>query len=533
MNAARLLERAVGANASCRYRDAVRLCDVALNLRPSDELEAELRLERASALAQTGKWTRAERDCRSALGVRESARGRMLLARCKLERGAAAEALAEINAARALDPDTSVEWRLHARALSGAGRHEPAAELARHARESGEVEGLKTLVAVLAAGGRHEELILLLRERVAVAPHDVDSWTSLGLSHNALGQSDEAVTALRHAVTLDPLRRDAGYGLAVALLRLGHFEEGFFYHEYRQRDPRGIWRFGVRDWKGESLASSRLLVLAEQGYGDVIQFARFVPWARRLAKELVFLVPPSLEQVFRSNPELDVVSTTHPGFGTADCQALLLSLPHLLGAGDDLATSSLPLVFPEPERRERWLKLLPPGPKIAFAWQGNPDYAGDRWRSMPLAYFEPLFESSRPDVTWLSLQKRFGREQLLAMPPRTNVVDLGGVIDEDGAAFVDSLAVLSCVDLFITTDTALAHLAGSAGIPTWLLLSYAAEWRWGIGCQTSAWYPGMRLFRTPGWGDWSALIRGVHAELEAHPVSYGECRSASRCNSSF
>jgi len=121
-------------------------------------------------------------------------------------------------------------------------------------------------------------------------------------------------------------------------------------------------------------------------------------------------------------------------------------------------------------------------------------------------------------VSWLSLQKHFGHEQLSSAEPRPHVLDLGSEVDAHGAAFVDSLAILSLVDLFITTDTALAHLAGSAGIRTWLLLSHVADWRWGIDTETSIWYPSFRLFRQSTWDDWSGVIRRVGAAMETFPA---------------
>jgi hypothetical protein len=236
---------------------------------------------------------------------------------------------------------------------------------------------------------------------------------------------------------------------------------------------------------------------------------------RRLGGRVTFQVPPLLRRLFLTNPELGDLATGHPGFGTADYQALVMSLPHLLGLQNDFGAAALPCLFPEPDRVDRWRACLPPGPRIALSWQGNPKYAGEPWRSMPFAHFGPLFERWGSNVTWLSLQKHFGREQLHASAYASHVLDLGDRIDGDGDAFVDSLAILSFVDLFITTDTGLAHLAGSAGIPTWILLSEAADWRWEVGGERSSWYPTVRLFRQTTGGDWDGVIRRVGDALEA------------------
>jgi len=171
-----------------------------------------------------------------------------------------------------------------------------------------------------------------------------------------------------------------------------------------------------------------------------------------------------------------------------------------------------PLLWPERERVDRWRARLPEGPKLGLAWQGNPRYAGEPWRSMPCAYFRPLFELGK--VSFISLQKHFGREQLTQANPPLPVLDLADTLDADGDAFVDSLAVLALVRLFVTTDTALAHVAGSAGVRTWLLLPHVADWRWGTEPERTAWYPSVRLFRQSAWGDWDGVIRRVLAELE-------------------
>lgn len=535
---ATLFERASEAVAAGRYRRAVQLCGLALNARPEPELAAQLRLARAEALIELGETGRAERDCRRALERVPSARAHVLLERCHFEQGRYGEAASELETALGLDPDAACAWRLHSRVLSKLGRHEEALQSVRAGIGDDASPGAqRALAETLAAAGRHAELVELLQAELAKRPDDGDLWAMLGLSYNALGRSDEAVPALREALERNPVRTDVNFGLGVALLRLGNIDEGFRYYQHRQKDPAGIPRFGVKAWCGEPLAGKHLLVLSEQGFGDILQFARFVPKVRNLAERVSFLVPPPLARLLRSSAELDVVLTSHPGFGSADYQALLLSLPHLLGTAAGLALRELPLLSPEPELVAKWSARLPSGPKIAIAWQGNPKYAGEPWRSMPFAQYSPLFERYGESVYWLSLQKHFGREQLTSLEPRPCVLDLGSEIDAHGAAFVDSLAILSLVDLFITTDTALAHLAGSAGIRTWLLLSHVADWRWGISAETSIWYPSVRLFRQSTWDDWPGVIRRVGAAMEAflplaasHAARQSGSKSIARCS---
>jgi len=514
MEAERLLGRALEGLAARRFHRVIQLCDVALNAKPSADLSAALRMARARAWTEVGDFSRAERDCLRSLEHGSNAEAHALLARCKLELGDGAGAVTELEEALKLAPLSAVRCALHARALSAAGRHTEAVQAAAHASQLDPgPEAVRTELQILAAAGRHEELVAKLDVALAAAPKDGELWTQLGSSYTALGRSAEAVAALREAVALDPASVEANCGLGLALLRLGKLEEGFRYHEHRQKRAGMTARFGVKAWQREPLGHAHLLVLPEQGLGDTIQFSRFVPAVRRLARRVTFLVPPPLVRLLQSNGEVAPEATNHPGFGSADYQTLLLSLPHLLEAGNDVASAELPLLKAEPERVKRWSARLPAGRRIAFAWQGNPHYAGEPWRSIPLLELAPLIADTAAELRWISLQKNFGSEQLRTSSVANVVTDLAGEIDRDGDAFVDSLAILSLVEAFVTTDTALAHLAGSAGIRTWLLLSHVADWRWGIESERSAWYPSLRLLRQATWGDWKGVVERLAAQL--------------------
>jgi hypothetical protein len=178
-----------------------------------------------------------------------------------------------------------------------------------------------------------------------------------------------------------------------------------------------------------------------------------------------------------------------------------------------VSAGRLPCVFPEAERIARFRARLPPGPKVGLAFQGNPRYGGEPWRSMPFVFFAPLVERFGSSVSFVSLQKHVGREQIPASGFGARVLDLGDEIDLGADAFLDTLAILTLLDAFVTTDSALAHLAGSAGIDAWILLSHAADWRWGTARERTPWYPSLRLFRQPRAGDWAAIVTRVGDEL--------------------
>lgn len=529
-----LHERATAAARAGRFARAAQLCDAGLNTRPEPDLAAALRLLRAEASIQLGAWAHAERHLRRAIEEEilpraEATHAHELLAACLVRRRSGAEAVSAIEAALAGGADSGAAWTTYAEALSAGGRHREAEGAARAAlARQPSPAARSTLVRVLAAGGEHEQVIHFVEGELPTHPNDVGLWAALGFAQNALGRATAAAASLRQALALDPSRGDAACNLGMVLLRAGELADGFRFNEHRQKDAGNCWRFGVPPWRGEPLSNAHLMVLSEQGLGDTIQFARFVPLACAAAARVTFVVPPPLVRLFRSNPALGDVRSDHPGFRTADFQTLVMSLPHLLGPGSGYATTALPSVRAEPDRVQRWRAALPAGARVAIAWQGNPSYAGEPRRSMPFQCFGPLFERAGEHVSWLSLQKNFGHEQLAAAPHAKRVLDLGGQIDVGADAFVDSLAVLSLADLFVTTDTALAHLAGSAGVATWVLLAQGADWRWGVQTGTTEWYPTVRLFRQTTSGDWGGVIQRVGDELAARDAYQSARQSGSK-----
>ncbi len=513
MDAATLLARAREANAQARHRRAVELCNVALNGKAGPKLDSELRLERALAHFGSSDFARAEADGRRVLELAESGRARALVAGCLLEHKRVDAAVSAAEGAVAVDQECAESWLVLARALSSARRHGDAIAAAEQARLRGARSGALTLVRVLAAAGNDDECIAVARDELARAP-TAELWAALGQSLNARGRSEEAVAAFGSALRLDAGRVDAHCGLGQALLRLGRFEEGYAHHEHRQKHAGLGGRYGIKAWRGEPLRGKHLVIWAEQGFGDTLQFVRFLPHVRRLTDKTTLFVAPPLVRLFRSAPALGPVESRFPGFGAGDYQILSMSLPHRLGLGDDLGTDHLPLFIPEEARVARWKTRLPPGPKIALAWQGNPKYGGEPWRSMPFERYAPLLARFAGCVSFLSLQKNYGIEQLARAPFAHRVLDLSEELDTGGDAFVDSLAILSLVDLFITTDTSLAHLAGSARAKAWVLLSEVADWRWAMHGESTPWYPGLRLFRQTVGGDWAGVVERVVHELE-------------------
>ena len=510
-------------------RKAIALLTAGLNGCSEPDEEVTLRLKRAECHSDLADWRQLERDARCALPL-GGRRAVALLARSLLEMKRPHEAAAVLESHGTGAPPDSEWWVLSAQALSADNRHDEAVTAMQRAY------GLDPTLAaefsdVLVAARRHDGNIEIARRVLGLAggarsPHalGVDQearlWANLGSSLSACGDSEQSVHAFREALHLDPKLSGARWALGFSLLRLGRFQEGFQCYEHRQKAAGICRRMGVRPWQGESLAGKHLVVAIEQGFGDTVQFVRFLPEVHRRAARTTLITSSKYERVLASNPAFGEIRSGHRGFGFGDYQTLLMSLPHHLGATADLEKylGPCPYLYPESAVGAAWRARLPSSPKIALVWQGNPSYAGDRWRSMPWRFYEPLVHRFGTSAAFLSLQKHFGRDQLLGSPVRQLVLDLGDQIDNGADAFVDSLAILAEVDLLITTDTGLAHLAGAAGVRTWLLLGSVADWRWGIGSDRSVWYPTIRMFRQPVPGDWPGVIDQVIDALERSPI---------------
>lgn len=258
---------------------------------------------------------------------------------------------------------------------------------------------------------------------------------------------------------------------------------------------------GSPSWDGGDTAGRTILVVAEQGFGDTLQFCRYASILAARGARVVLVVQEGLADLCRTLDGVDTIVASGSPLPAVDVVVPLLSLPHLLGVGPVTA----PYLSPPMDRDERFRDAVAGG--VGISWQGNPDGPGDRRRSVPLARIHDLADID--GVHLISLQKGFGHEQLADLPP--------GIAIEDAASrcndFADTAAVMATLDLVITTDTAVAHLAGALGQPAWVMLKYDPDWRWHRESEESSWYPSLRLFRQKTAGDWDSVFEDVRAAL--------------------
>jgi Flp pilus assembly protein TadD len=526
---------------------AVASFEQALQLKP-DYPEAHNNL--GIVLAQQGQWTDAITHYRAALRLRPGyAEAHNNLGIVLARQGRLGEAVAHYGEALRLWPDYAEAHNNLGLALADSGDCKAAVASYRQALRlrPNYGEAHYNLGLVLAKMARLDEAIASYRQALQFKPDYAEAYNNLGVALGNQDRLEESVASFRQALRLKPDYAEACYNagtvltsagslrlrerklqeaiayyqqallikpdyavahkdLAMAWLRLGNFEQGWPEYEWRWKCPDvHCPTLAQPRWDGGPLAGRTILLQAEQGLGDTLQFARYAPLVEQHGGKVLLTCQPALFRLLATCPGVDRLLTTGSPLPDFDVQAPLLSLPGIFRT--DLATipAQVPYLSADPELEHRWRRELElwPGFKIGIAWQGNPAHAQDRQRSLPLAHFEPL--ARLPGTQLFSLQVGPGAEQLqqIGFP----VIDLGSRFNP--ASFDDAAAAMMALDLVITVDSAIAHLAGALGLPVWVLLAYLPDWRWLLDREESPWYPTMRLFRQDEPGDWNGVVGRV------------------------
>ena len=343
------------------------------------------------------------------------------------------------------------------------------------------------------------------QQSLADRPHHADTWNNLGNTLKEQNRLLEAIAAYRQAIALQPHHASAHHNLGYGLLLLGNLAEGFTEYEWRWRvkkfkPPR---TFSQPAWDGSTLQGKRILLYAEQGFGDTIQFVRYGSLLAQQGATVLVEAQSLLARLLETVPGIAQVIHRDDPLPAFDTHASLLSLPHLLGTTLDTIPAPIPYLTPH-----QWGPRLPDAAssqiRVGLVWAGSPTHGNDRHRSCGLAALLPLLQC--PQICFYSLQKGPATAELEAfgLGPE-HILDLSPTLSD----FADTAAAIAQLDLVITVDTAVGHLAGALGKPVWVLLSYAPDWRWMLQRDDSPWYPSLRLFRQPTRGDWATVVRQV------------------------
>lgn len=374
---------------------------------------------------------------------------------------------------------------------------------------------------MFAKSDRLDEAVACYRQALWLKPDHAESHYALGVALAAQVKPEEAVRSYEQALWYKPDYADAHFAFGVTQLLLGNLTQGWPGYEWRSLCQRHIprWSFSQPAWDGSSLEGRPILLYTEQGLGDTLQFIRYAPLVQQRGGRVTVWCPReamSLLTGCRGVEKLVAeVSSDWPG-----THASLLSLPMTFGTTLVTIPAEVPYLSVDAQKVARWRKeiaalLSPKGPesgrnlKVGLAWQGSPKHPQDRKRSIPLRYFEPLIQL--PCVQLVSLQVGPGTEQLRDLPSEFPVVDLGSRFD--ATSILDAAAAVTALDLIITVDSAIAHLAGALAVPVWVLLPFAPDWRWLLDREDSPWYPSMRLFRQKEPGNWEDVIQRIGRAL--------------------
>jgi Flp pilus assembly protein TadD len=364
--------------------------------------------------------------------------------------------------------------------------------------------------------GRLDEAVACSRRALELQPDLVEAHANLGNALKDQKKLDAALASFRRALELKPDSADAHHNLGIVLLLLGRNEEGWREYEHRLDSWPAARKLSIPRWNGERAEGKTILIRYEQGYGDAIQFLRYATLVQQRsgARRVIVEAHSKLERLFNQNNgwNAQIVSAASVGesiLSTVDYQIPLLSLPLTLGLLEPLPMESI-YIDADLELRRAWRARLRnrAALRVGLVWAGSSVHKENRSRSMPPEKFIPLLRL--PGIKFFSLQidSSSGVEVL----PTAGLIDLTTQISD----FADTAAIVAELDMIISVDTSVAHLAGAMGRPVWTLLPFVPDWRWGVEGEATPWYPTMRLFRQTAPGHWDALIQRVSAELAMH-----------------
>jgi Flp pilus assembly protein TadD len=366
--------------------------------------------------------------------------------------------------------------------------------------------------------GRWEQALACYRRALELDPRFADAHNNLGVAWRELGQFEQAVSCYERALELKPDYADAHMNLSRALLTLGDFPRGWAENEWRWQSSslkRAARNFAAPLWDGTPCPQQTLLLHAEQGLGDTLHFVRYVSLVKPRCGRLVLECQRPLLSLLGRCTAIDQLVAHGEPLPAFDVHAPLLTLPKLLQTTSASIPAQVPYLWADPALTAHWRERLRQyrGFRIGINWHGRAGRGSWRFRNVPLDQFAPL--ARLPNVQLISLQQGAGRETLAKMRERFPLVDLGEQVDQANGPFMDTAAIMMSLDLVLTSDTAVAHLAGGLGVPVWVALPFAAEWRWLRDRTDSPWYPTMRLFRQRQREDWAGVFQDVAHALQA------------------
>ena len=360
---------------------------------------------------------------------------------------------------------------------------------------------------------RHAEAIAAFDRTLAAIPAHARAWNNRGRALQSLNRNAEAAESFGKALALHKDNADAHFNLALTLLTQGDLRRGFEQYEWRWKRSgmtdtrRG---YGRALWLGEfPLGHKTILLHAEQGLGDTIQFARYAPLLARAGARVVLEVQPELKTLLSGIEGIASCHARGESLPAYDVHCPLGSLPLAMKTDATNIPAEIPYLRADEQRLAQWRPAIDalPGKRVALAWAGHARHANDRNRSMDLELLAPLF--AIPGLSFVSIQRELRDKDAAVLARTPNVRHLGGEL----ADMTDTAAVVRLADLVISVDTSVVHLAGAMGRPLWVMLPFAPDWRWTLTGDATPWYPQARLLRQPAIGDWPSVVATLRDAL--------------------
>jgi tetratricopeptide (TPR) repeat protein len=364
----------------------------------------------------------------------------------------------------------------------------------------------------LSSLGRHLEAIVAFDRAVLLQPGYVRAHINRGVALQAINRHQDALASFANALAIDKTIPVVRHNAALSLLTMGDYRRGFAQYEMRRSNmPPQRRGFEKPLWLGESPLSGKVILLhAEQGFGDTIQFVRYAPLVAALGAKVLLEIPSELLTLLGRVDGIAGIVEQGKALPPFDVHCPLASLPLAMRSEPATIPAQVPYLKASDERIGRWRARLAPivAPRVAIAWSGRATHANDRNRSIPLARLAPLFMLD--GVSFISVQHDMRSEDAATLVGIPRITHLGEELHD----FDDAAAVLALVDLVISVDTSVANLAGAMAKPVWILLPFSPDWRWMLGRADSPWYPTARLYRQPALGDWDSVVASMREDLK-------------------
>ena len=371
------------------------------------------------------------------------------------------------------------------------------------------INSLLNLASLFRQSGKFGDALRLGKRARKADPNNISVLNNLGNALVDCNFTDEAVLTYKKAIRIDPDYGLSHWNLSLALLSIGKTAEGFDEMKWRwkwKEFPSKRRKLGAPVWSGEDLSNKAIFIYPEQGLGDAIQFIRYSKELLHLAKHVILEVPKPLSRLVNTPNLATKIITEGEAVPAFDFHATYVDLPVIMKTNSASIPSHVPYLETSPFLKKKFAKIIGgyTGKKIGINWFGNKQNPADRFRQIPIEKLEPLFQIS--GINWFVLQK--GTQNLkLKIPKNNQLVNIRSSPLEQAAGIIQEL------DLVITSDTAIAHLAGALGKPVWILLHHAPDWRWLTSGASSKWYPTALLFRQTKPGDWGAVVAKVQRHL--------------------